>query len=97
PGKTAKFKLEVENLQSRFPVEVMVEGVEALPTGWVAETKVAVVSTGGFRIPQTLGEAKPFTLLPSARGANRAAVEVHVTAPTGLSGEETFETEFRAT
>lgn len=95
PGKVAKFRLEVENLQSSRQLEVILEPGNSLPSGWTSEHSVAVVSSGGFKVPQQASETQGIVLLPGARGANRASVEVRFTAPADLPGEETMETEFR--
>lgn len=96
PGKAAKFKLEVENLQSGSQLEVLLEPSNSLPAGWTSESSVSLVTSGGFRIPQTPAAGHGVVLLPAPRGANRAMVELRITAPADLAGEETMETEFHA-
>jgi hypothetical protein len=95
PGSTARFKVEVENLNRRYPVDVFLERPE-VPTGWTHEVNAAILLPSGFRVPQALGATSSFTLSSQARGANRALVQVNVTAPPESKVEETLDYELRA-
>ncbi len=94
PGSTARFKVEVENLNRRYPIDVFLERPE-VPTGWSHDVTAAILLPSGFRVPQPLGATSSFQLSSEARGANRALVQVNVTAPESRV-EETLDYELRA-
>jgi hypothetical protein len=94
PGGTVRYKMDVENLQGRYPVEVFLEH-DGLPTGWESKLSASVVLPSGFRMPQEVGELNSFVLSSAARGSNSALVELKATAPTDVTTEETVETEVR--
>lgn len=95
PGSTARFKLELENVNRRFPVDVFLERPE-VPSGWAHEVAAAILLPSGFRVPQALGATNSFTLSSETRGANRALVQVDITAPSESKIEETLDYELRA-
>ena len=94
PGSTARFKVEVENLNRRYPIDVFLERPE-VPTGWSHDITASILLPSGFRVPQALGATSSFQLSSEARGANRALVQVNVTAPESRV-EETLDYELRA-
>jgi hypothetical protein len=94
PAGTVRFKIEVENLQQRLPIEVFLEH-EGLPSGWESQLSAAVLLPSGFRLPQTVGEMSSVTLSSVAKGAHSAVVELRATAPAGVTTEETVETDLR--
>lgn len=94
PGSTARFKVEVENLNRRYPIDVFLERPE-VPTGWSHDVTASILLPSGFRVPQALGATSSFQLSSETRGANRALVQVAVTAPESRV-EETLDYELRA-
>jgi hypothetical protein len=94
PGSTARFKVEVENVNRRYPVDVYVERPE-IPSGWSQDVSAAILLPSGFRVPQALGAASTFSLSSETRGANRAVIQVSVTAPAETKVEESMDYELR--
>ncbi|HLE46902.1 MAG TPA: CARDB domain-containing protein [Candidatus Thermoplasmatota archaeon] len=95
PGGSAKFKLEIENLQPRLPVDLFLEKGD-LPEGWVHEIRTAVVLPSGFKMVHDAGESSPLTLGPESKGGHRAVVEVRASAPGGTRAEESIDYELKA-
>lgn len=95
PGASARFKLELENRNHRYPVDVFLERPE-LPAGWTQEVFASILLPSGFRVPQAVSGSASFPLTAEARGANRAAIEVRLKSPADLAAEETLDYELKA-
>ena len=95
PGGSAKFKIEIENIQSRLPVDLFLEK-GLLPEGWTTEVRTSIVLPSGFKMVQDTSETTPITLGPESKGGHRSIVEIHATAPADKTAEESIDYELRA-
>lgn len=95
PGGTAKFKFEIENLQSRLPVDLFLER-GYLPEGWVQDVRAAVVLPSGFKMVHEGADTTPLTLGPESKGGHRAVVEVRASAPGDTANEQAVDYELKA-
>ncbi|MBI2078793.1 MAG: hypothetical protein HYT80_10565 [Euryarchaeota archaeon] len=95
PGGSAKFKVEIENIQSRLPVDLFLEK-GFLPEGWTTEVRTSVVLPSGFKMVGDSSETTPITLGPESKGGHRSIIEVHAKAPADKTSEESIDYELRA-